>query len=78
MFWNPCQPGNYSLIEEREPHMYGEGRLLRSPYKWECRLGASMKGGRKLPGTEKCKITNDKKEVGVVSGLLFFFFFFKL
>lgn len=55
--------------------MYGEGRLLRSPYKWECRLGASMKGGRKLPGTEKCKITNDKEEVGVVSGLLFFFFF---
>lgn len=33
-----------------------------------------MKGGQKLPGTEKCKITNDKEEVGVVSGLLFFFF----
>lgn len=36
-----------------------------------------MKGGQKLPGTEKCKITNDKEEVGVVSGLLFFFLIMK-
>ena len=29
-----------------------------SPHKWKC-IGTSMKGGRKLPGTEKSEITND-------------------